>query len=284
MSEQKKFLDADGVRILWDKISMQDYPNNATLMGVINAIDSTKADKEEIPEVDATLSTPGAAADAKAVGQAIENIELTPGPKGDSGVYIGPSAPTDESVNVWIRDTDNSDNVLNFVSYTPQTVTPEQQAQARQNIGIDELPTSGGTNYRLIAKIVFDETNQPYRIQITQDMDGKPLELTKLFMYADWKAHATARADCSLFLNDDIDMQWVFNIEKTAYKYVYQVEAFDGFCRIETNTKIEGTSKAGGGAVYVRDMAGSKINKILWSSPLTTMSPPVGSVLAVYGY
>ena len=61
MSEQKKFLDADGVRILWDKISMQDYPNNATLMGVINAIDSTKADKEEIPEVDATLSTPGAA-------------------------------------------------------------------------------------------------------------------------------------------------------------------------------------------------------------------------------
>lgn len=85
MSEQKKFLDANGVRILWDKISMQDYPNNATLMAVINAIDATKADKEDVPKVDATLSTGGAAADAKAVSEAIENIELTPGPKGDKG-------------------------------------------------------------------------------------------------------------------------------------------------------------------------------------------------------
>ena len=71
MSEQKKFLDANGVRILWDKISMQDYPNNATLMAVINAIDATKADREEVPEIDMTLSISGAAADAQAVGEAI---------------------------------------------------------------------------------------------------------------------------------------------------------------------------------------------------------------------
>lgn len=60
------------------------------------------------------------------------------GPKGEtghSGVYFGKDEPTDENVNVWVRDTDNSDNVLNFVSYTPQTLTPEQQAQARENIG-----------------------------------------------------------------------------------------------------------------------------------------------------
>ena len=50
MSEQIKFLDANGVKILWDKISMQDYPNNATLMAVINAIDATKADKDELPQ------------------------------------------------------------------------------------------------------------------------------------------------------------------------------------------------------------------------------------------
>jgi hypothetical protein len=84
------------------------------------------------------LTKEGAAADAKAVGQAIENIELTPGPKGDSGVYVGKEEPTDEDVNVWIRDADNSDNILNFVSYTPQTLTPEQQAHVWENIGIDE--------------------------------------------------------------------------------------------------------------------------------------------------
>lgn len=40
------FLNAEGVKYLWSKINMQDYPNNETLMAVINAIDKTKADKE----------------------------------------------------------------------------------------------------------------------------------------------------------------------------------------------------------------------------------------------
>lgn len=48
MSEQKKFLDYEGIKHLWSKINMQDYPNNETLMAVINAIDETKADKNEI--------------------------------------------------------------------------------------------------------------------------------------------------------------------------------------------------------------------------------------------
>ena len=49
---QKKFLDADGVAHLWGKISMQDYPNNETLIAVIDAIDETKQNKE-----DETLTT-----------------------------------------------------------------------------------------------------------------------------------------------------------------------------------------------------------------------------------
>lgn len=40
------FLDAEGVKYLWSKVNMQDYPNNETLMAVINAIDETKVDKE----------------------------------------------------------------------------------------------------------------------------------------------------------------------------------------------------------------------------------------------
>jgi hypothetical protein len=48
MSE-KRYLDAKGVEYLWSKISLNDYPNNETLIAVINAIDESKADKSEIP-------------------------------------------------------------------------------------------------------------------------------------------------------------------------------------------------------------------------------------------
>lgn len=48
MADQKKFLDYEGVKHLWSKVNMQDYPNNETLMAVINAIDETKLDKNEL--------------------------------------------------------------------------------------------------------------------------------------------------------------------------------------------------------------------------------------------
>lgn len=44
MANTKKFLDYEGVQYLWSKVDMNDYPNNTTLMNVINAIDETKAD------------------------------------------------------------------------------------------------------------------------------------------------------------------------------------------------------------------------------------------------
>ena len=47
-AQTKKFLDYEGVKYLWSKINMQDYPNNQTLINVINAIDETKADKAEL--------------------------------------------------------------------------------------------------------------------------------------------------------------------------------------------------------------------------------------------
>lgn len=51
MSEQK-FLNQEGVQFLWSKISMEDYPNNDTLITVIDAIDQTKADKENVAFID----------------------------------------------------------------------------------------------------------------------------------------------------------------------------------------------------------------------------------------
>lgn len=48
MSKTKSFLDFDGLVYLWSKINMQDYPNNDTLVNIINAIDDTKADIEYV--------------------------------------------------------------------------------------------------------------------------------------------------------------------------------------------------------------------------------------------
>ena len=62
-----KFLDAEGLQYLWSKISMEDYPNNETLMAVINAIDETKADKDDIPDI-SNLAT------EEYVNKIIENI------------------------------------------------------------------------------------------------------------------------------------------------------------------------------------------------------------------
>lgn len=66
MNEQK-FLDESGVVHLYNKLSLQDYPNNETLIGVITAIDETKADKNEIP------TTPEAVG-ADPAGSALESL------------------------------------------------------------------------------------------------------------------------------------------------------------------------------------------------------------------
>lgn len=44
----KKYLDATGLQHLWRQLSLKDYPNNETLVAVINAIDEEKADKSDL--------------------------------------------------------------------------------------------------------------------------------------------------------------------------------------------------------------------------------------------
>ena len=48
----KKFLDQEGLAYLWKKLSLQDYPNNDTLVAIINAIDENKANKTDIKQSD----------------------------------------------------------------------------------------------------------------------------------------------------------------------------------------------------------------------------------------
>lgn len=56
MANEKKFLDQNGVQYLWSQLSLKDYPNNETLIAVLNAIDTTKADKTEIPTLTSQLT------------------------------------------------------------------------------------------------------------------------------------------------------------------------------------------------------------------------------------
>lgn len=48
MADTKKFLDIEGVKVLYQLLSLQDYPNNEILAAVVDAIDSTKLDKNNI--------------------------------------------------------------------------------------------------------------------------------------------------------------------------------------------------------------------------------------------
>jgi hypothetical protein len=215
-----------------------------------------------------------------------KNIMLYPISFQSGGPYAFAAVSGATEYQVVIRDTDDIVCTVTKLSqeailYTPQDLTPEQQAQARQNIGIDELPTGGGSGYRLIAKIVFDGSHETKYIKITQDMDGKPLELTKVLIYADWLA-ATSRADCNLTLNN-LKLPWFFNLEQTAYKNILEAEMFDDLCYIHSYSKIAGTSKAEGSGVRAINIPELKINEIVWQATGVN-PPPNGSTFAVYGY
>lgn len=217
-----------------------------------------------------------------------KNIMLYPISFQSGGPYAFAAVSGATEYQVVIRDTDDIVCTVTKLSqdavlYTPQTLTPEQQAQARQNIGIPDLPTEENNSYRLIAKIVFDETNLSDTIEITQDMDGNPLELTKLVMYADWQAHEEGRSDAYLSINNGTKLPYICSVEKTAYKHIVTVDAFDGFYYLHIAGKIADRSSATAVADYVNAMTGSKINHILWYVN-KNREPPVGSVLTVYGY
>lgn len=72
--EEKKYLDQEGIKFLWSKISMEDYPNNETLIAVLNAIDNTKADKTEIPLLTSQLENDSKFISEEQVRALVENL------------------------------------------------------------------------------------------------------------------------------------------------------------------------------------------------------------------
>lgn len=51
------FIDENGVKYLWSKIQLEDYPNNETLIAVLKAIDETKADKTDVNKNASNIAT-----------------------------------------------------------------------------------------------------------------------------------------------------------------------------------------------------------------------------------
>ena len=50
-----KVLTEEGLRVLWNQISLDDYPNNDLLIAVLDGIDATKADKAEVANQDVVV-------------------------------------------------------------------------------------------------------------------------------------------------------------------------------------------------------------------------------------
>lgn len=113
-----------------------------------------------------------------ALAQAKESGEFdgAPGPKGDpgkSGVHYGPDEPTDPEVKAWINPEGEADKI---VLYGQQTLTEEQKAQARNNIGA----AKHDGEYELIEAFVTDKDVSA--ITRSQEPNGDKYNFKKIYV------------------------------------------------------------------------------------------------------
>lgn len=90
--ETKKFLDQEGLSFLWEKLSLQDYPNNDTLVAIIDAIDKNKADKSEIKQSDWNQSNDSSIDYIKNKPQVLTINDVISIPQGGTGAINAESA------------------------------------------------------------------------------------------------------------------------------------------------------------------------------------------------
>ena len=125
--EEKKFLDADGLGVLWSQISLQDYPNNDTLIAVLNAIDATKADRSEL---DAYLKiedyVPGNGSEETTPGETI-TTEYTYTYDGDTNSEDHAWITNYGSIKVFAKMGDIPKGNLNLVGSTIFRTNPKNQ-------------------------------------------------------------------------------------------------------------------------------------------------------------
>ena len=168
--ENKKFLDEQGVQYLWSKISMEDYPNNETLIAVLNAIDETKADKTEVPLLTSQLENDSNFVSEDQVRTLFEGLnsdrtlrfycveDVTVVTNGVSKIY-----PANSNVEVKFADTD----IFEIVPTSDNSI-----------MALNGFPGALGTYYswlegvKQFSNILFDMNNEEFYSKWSQGNQG----------------------------------------------------------------------------------------------------------------
>lgn len=114
----QKFLDAKGVEVLWSQVNLNDYPNNETLIAILNAIDQTKADKDElnskvnVSDITDNLTTtaknkPLSANQGYILNQTVNNVKRSISNLQDDMDDLADTAATEEFVNQAVETVKN---------------------------------------------------------------------------------------------------------------------------------------------------------------------------------
>ncbi len=211
--------------------------------------------------------------------QARKNIGIDDLPTDGITPHIG------DNGNWFIGDTDTgmpsrgADAPQEAVLYTPQPLTEAQKAQARENIGINALPSGG--EWRLIHQLDIDETNQINSWTITQDLDGNPLELTKLLIRA--TTIGTAPGDGIITFNNENNFFWVFSMYNGTGRGALSVEMVGNLIQgIYSNDIAADTGRGTGITTYHKRLKNTKINSINWKNASSVKLEP-GSSFTIYG-
>lgn len=159
-----------------------------------------------------------------------KNIMLYPISFQSGGPYAFAAVSGATEYQVVIRDTDDivctETNLLQeAVLYTPQALTPEQQAQARQNLGLDGLPTGGDP------VLLVDFTAENNITGITIDSDDTQTEYKAFFfelmtLSSPTNKNGEASANCGIRLKINEAACWLDgmslknNYTSRAYGYI----------------------------------------------------------------
>lgn len=169
-NDVKKFLDEEGVKVLWNQVNLNDYPNNETLIAVINAIDETKANKDEIPTLTSQLENDSGFMDEDQVKNLFKSLssnlvlsfycveDVTIITNGVSVIY-----PANSNVEVSFLDTD----IWEIVTTSDNSI-----------LALNSFPGALGTFYpwlegvKQFSNILFDMNNVDFYSKWSQGNQG----------------------------------------------------------------------------------------------------------------
>ena len=224
MANTQKFLDEKGVQHLWSKISMEDYPNNETLIAVLNAIDQTKANKEEIPSKTSQLEN-----DSKFIAeQEVEALYKKLSSNTILGFYCI------EDVTVVVNDTStvypaNSNIEIRLLSGDTFEIIPTSDNSI---MSLNAFPGALGTYYswlegvKQFSNILFDMNNEDMYTKWSQGNQGayqvQFAQYTNCIFWSDnpYVSEVTRRTNYTLYYSAELPLCYS-TIPENTFKAFY---------------------------------------------------------------